>query len=108
LVHSQHQRGLGAEDGHGDGDRGYITVYLKVASSDNTKRNGYFDDAISAGCVNTPPSITQQPSDEGVVVGGTAYFTVLASGTEPLSYQWQKDTVNLSDGGHYSGTTTRR
>ena len=37
---------------------------------------------------------------------GAASFTVLASGTSPLSYQWQKNQANLSNGGHYSGCTT--
>jgi hypothetical protein len=90
----------------GTATAGYITVYLKVASSDTTKRNGYFDDAIPDGCGNNPPGITEQPANEGVVVGGTASFTVSAVGSEPLSYRWQKDTVNLSDVDHYSGSTT--
>src|SRR3982074_3728439 len=36
------------------------------------------------------PSITMQPSDQTVVVGQPATFTVTATGTAPLSYQWQK------------------
>ena len=52
------------------------------------------------------PAITQQPTNQTVVAGGTASFTVLASGTSPLSYQWQKNTVNLSNSGHYFGSTT--
>jgi len=51
------------------------------------------------------PSITQHPSPQAVCPGGTAQFSVTASGTG-LSYQWQKNAANLSDGGHYSGTTT--
>jgi len=85
---------------------GHVTVYLKVASSDSTKRNGYFDDAFSAGCAGVPPDILQQPSDEEIVAGGTASFTVLASGSEPLSYQWQKNEANLSEGGRFAGVTT--
>ena len=53
-----------------------------------------------------PPTITQHPSDQAAVEGGTAQFTVQASGTSPLSYRWQKDSVNLNNGGHYSGVTT--
>ena len=33
-------------------------------------------------------------------------FAVTATGEGTLSYQWQKDQVNLSNGGHYSGCTT--
>jgi hypothetical protein len=56
--------------------------------------------------VNTPPSITQQPSNHSVFPGGTANFAILASGSDPLSYQWQKNQANLSDGGHCLGSTT--
>jgi len=52
------------------------------------------------------PYITQQPTDQTVPYGGNASFTVQAGGATPLSYQWQKDAVNLTDGGPYSGTTT--
>jgi len=57
-------------------------------------------------CVTYPPSIVQQPSSQSVVVGGMATFTIVAAGTSPLGYRWQKNLVNLSDGGHYSGCTT--
>ncbi len=55
---------------------------------------------------NLPPSITQQPTHESVVAGGNTSFTVLAAGSEPLSYQWQKNNSNLNNAGHYSGVTT--
>src|SRR4029077_13100714 len=37
------------------------------------------------------PSITTQPANQTVTAGQTASFTVAASGTAPLSYQWQKN-----------------
>jgi PQQ-like domain len=37
----------------------------------------------------TAPSITAQPTNQTVTAGGTATFTVTATGTAPLSYQWQ-------------------
>jgi hypothetical protein len=49
--------------------------------------------------VNVPPvapSITQQPSNQTVAVGHTATFTVIATGTAPLTYQWQKNTVAIT------------
>ena len=55
---------------------------------------------------NSAPTITQQPANQFVGPGGSASFTVLASGSSPLSYRWQKNQANLSDGGHYSGSTT--
>jgi uncharacterized delta-60 repeat protein len=51
-----------------------------------------------------PPSITQQPANQTVVEGSTASFTVTATGTAPLSYQWQKDGANLN--GQTSATLT--
>ncbi len=56
--------------------------------------------------VTVPPSITQQPSNQSIDVGGTASFTILAGGDSPLSYQWQKNSGMVSNGGHYSGATT--
>ena len=35
------------------------------------------------------PKITKQPTDTAVVVGSTAKFTVTATGTATLKYQWQ-------------------
>ena len=46
--------------------------------------------------VNSAPTITGQPSNQSVVVGQTATFTVVASGTSPLNYQWQKGGANIS------------
>lgn len=45
-----------------------------------------------------PPSgttITQQPTDKTVTVGQTATFSLTASGSS-LTYQWQKNGVNIS------------
>ena len=45
---------------------------------------------------NQAPSITQQPASITVSVGQPATFTVAASGTAPLKYQWQRNSVNIS------------
>lgn len=80
---------------------------------------GYYDDdgnsgtpAIQMGFVADfstnpqPPVITQQPQDQNTCQGGTATFLIDAAGDGPITYRWQRNQVNLSDGGHYSGTTT--
>ncbi len=36
------------------------------------------------------PTITIQPGDQAIYAGATATFTVTATGTTPLAYQWQK------------------
>lgn len=50
-------------------------------------------------------TISAQPQATSVCVGHNALFTVTAAGYN-LSYRWQENGVNLSDGGIYSGTTT--
>ena len=58
--------------------------------------------------VNGPPvapSITQQPSNQTVTAGQTATFSVTATGTAPLSYQWQKGTTAIAGATSASYTT---
>src|SRR5215470_12998351 len=42
------------------------------------------------------PSITTQPASQTVTAGQTATFTVTATGTAPLSFQWQKNGLNIA------------
>ncbi len=56
-------------------------------------------------CMNTPPSIAMQPVSQFAAPGGAVYFTTVVSGSNPLSYQWQKNAVKLNNGGHYAGCT---
>lgn len=51
------------------------------------------------------PSITKQPANQTVTAGQTATFSVVASGTAPLSYQWQKSGSNISGATSSSYTT---
>ncbi len=45
--------------------------------------------------LNEPPAVTVHPSDETVAIGQTATCTVAATGTAPLSYEWQKNSVPI-------------
>src|ERR1051325_795591 len=45
-------------------------------------------DLVAAAAVG-PPSIVTQPRNVVTATGGNAYFSVKASGSSPLSYQWQ-------------------
>ena len=53
-----------------------------------------------AGCSGsksaTGPAITTQPSNQTVTVGQTATFSVVATGTVPLTYQWQNGATAIS------------
>jgi hypothetical protein len=51
------------------------------------------------------PTITTQPTNRTVTVGQTASFSVVASGTAPLSYQWRKNGTNISGATSASYTT---
>jgi hypothetical protein len=86
---------------------------LNVNSSDAAN----YRCVVTAGCgiatsnaatltVYAATLVTQHPQAQQVAVGGTAAFTVAASGDGPLSYQWQKDLGNLTDGGRISGAAT--
>lgn len=55
--------------------------------------------------VDSAPSITSNPGNQTVTSGGSAGFTVAASGTAPLSFQWRRGTTNLVNGGNISGAT---
>src|SRR5436190_16124405 len=46
--------------------------------------------------VRLPPTITTQPANKTVNVGQTAKFSVTATGTTPLQYQWMKNGVNIT------------
>jgi hypothetical protein len=41
------------------------------------------------------PSITTQPESLTVPAGGSALFAVLAGGTPPLSFQWQRNGIDI-------------
>jgi hypothetical protein len=43
-----------------------------------------------------PPSIVTQPANQSIVSGQTATFTVVANGTGPLAYQWQKNGTPIA------------
>jgi hypothetical protein len=51
------------------------------------------------------PSITTQPANQTVTAGQAATFSVVAAGTAPLTYQWQKGTTVIS-GATSAGYTT--
>jgi hypothetical protein len=46
--------------------------------------------------VNVPPAITAQPQSLSALVGSNVTFTVTATGTLPLSYQWRLNGTNIS------------
>lgn len=56
-----------------------------------------------SGTATIGPSITTQPTDQTVVLGNAATFTVATTGTAPLTYAWTKGGVAI--GGNSSTLT---
>jgi Bacterial Ig domain/IPT/TIG domain/Purple acid Phosphatase, N-terminal domain/Immunoglobulin I-set domain len=72
--------------------------YTFTPSSQSSTVNGTnvtgvnFTDNVAA----VAPTITTQPANQTVTAGQTATFTVTATGTAPLAYQWQKNGANIA------------
>jgi len=65
--------------------------------------------AVTDPCAGLHPSITQQPASQIILSGNAAMFTVAATsptGGGPLTYQWRRNGVNLSNSGAVSGVTS--
>ncbi|OLC95364.1 MAG: hypothetical protein AUH86_12145 [Acidobacteria bacterium 13_1_40CM_4_58_4] len=59
-----------------------------------------------SGTINSSaPSITTEPANQAVAAGQTATFTVAATGTAPLSYQWKKNGTAIAGATSSSYTT---
>ena len=53
------------------------------------------------------PQIITQPANQVVSLAGSATFSVTVAGANPLSYQWQQNGTNLTDGANVAGATRR-
>src|SRR5713226_2783840 len=60
---------------------------------------------LTVNAAPVAPTITTPPANQTVTAGQTATFTVVAAGTAPLSYQWQKNGVNIAGATSSSYTT---
>src|SRR5208283_755984 len=60
---------------------------------------------LTVNAAPVAPTITTQPTNQTVTAGQTATFTVVAAGTAPLSYQWQKNAANIAGATAASYTT---
>jgi hypothetical protein len=69
-----------------------------------TNAAGVTNSAVVVLTVNVPATIATQPQSQTVTAGTTVTFSVTASGTSPLSYQWQFNGTNLADNGLITGS----
>ena len=80
----------------------FYAIITSTADLAGYSTSGMIDSLILAttGVFNAAPpvrpSITTQPVDKTVTVGQTAKFSVRATGTKPLGYQWKKNGANIA------------
>ena len=86
----------------GDGQ----TVVFQSWGSDLVAQDFNQVNDLFAVKIATPPTIASSPSNQAVLVGGTATFSVTVSGTGPLSYQWSFNGTNLNGATNTSLTLT--
>lgn len=89
-----------------------------IFTFDSTNLSGtYYNEAYGIGVtvpvvdsgtfgIEAVPVIFTQPANVNTTNGGTAIFTVVASGSPPLTYQWRFNGTNLTDGGNLTGSST--
>lgn len=79
-----------------------------------TAQSGQFTDSFAPFDVhvyrfcqtNQHVTILYPPQSQTNYAGTTADLSVMADGTGPLTYQWRKNGINLSNGGNVSGATS--
>ncbi len=89
-----------ATDQHGnpvDSNNDGVPDYLEDANGDGLVDNGETNWALA---------ILIQPVSQAVFSGTNVAFSVLAAGTPSISYQWQKNGTNLTNGGNVSGANS--
>jgi hypothetical protein len=61
---------------------------------------------IVASTIAVPPVILVPPRGQTNLPGATATFTTIAGGTPPLTYQWLRNNLALTNGGNISGASS--
>jgi hypothetical protein len=83
------------DGGYFQGNLDEMSLYNRALSSNEIA--AIYNAGSGGKCLtSTPPVITSQPTNQTVAVGQTAIFSVSASGTLPLSYQWTFNTTNIA------------
>jgi sugar lactone lactonase YvrE len=106
----------------GNGTSGSATASLVITNAQPASAGSYAVSVSNAAgivmaasatlAVDTAPSITTPPSSQTLMAGGSATFTVAASGNPSPSYLWQVSTnggstwTALTDGNGVSGSAT--
>jgi hypothetical protein len=88
-----------------------VTVRAGVSMRNTYGTSGqqsFFVDAfdLEATAPAGSPIITNQPASATPAPGATAHFAVGISNPSGVTYQWQLNNINLSNGGHVSGASS--
>jgi len=84
---------------------GWMLISQAEATARTARRFGSSEDPATAPSLTigftmpaqaTPPAITGQPQSQTVATGASASFTVTATGTAPLSYQWKFNNSDVA------------
>jgi PKD repeat protein len=95
--------GTGVTASHDYTSPGTYVAVLTV--TDDRDATDTAQQTITVGQAAVPPSITSDPIDQIVDEGQTATFSVSADGTAPLSYQWQRNGLDIPGATQSSYTT---
>jgi hypothetical protein len=78
---------------------GLNTIAVEVHQVNPASTDLSFDlELVGTSAAPTPPTIVTQPQSETVSQGANVTFSVTATGTAPLVYQWLKDGVPIPTG----------
>lgn len=100
----------------GNGIEGSATSTLSFTSLES-RHEGQYSCVVFGDCgpaiasttsivrVNSRAAIGSQPESRSICVGGTATFSVMASGSD-LSFQWRKQDVPLANSAKYAGVNS--
>jgi len=99
VAYTDHTPWPSGADGNPNGVG--LSLQRRVAANYGNEPLNWVAAAPTPGAGNgvaflTVPIITQQPTDAGGVPGTTASFSVAASGSGPLTYQWRLNGVNVA------------
>jgi endonuclease/exonuclease/phosphatase family metal-dependent hydrolase len=86
---------------NGATDSGYIRLNVQPPDAGSysvviTNSFGSITSSVATLQVGTAPAITAQPQSLSVTNGATAAFSVTATGTLPLAYQWRFNSADIS------------
>ena len=111
LVYQWQKGGTNLADGGnvtGSGTASLSINAVQAGDSGNYRvvaSNAYGVAISPEASLSVPPVIVTPPMDQTLLAGGAVTFSVLAAGTDPLVYRWQRNGTNLNDGGNLNGAT---